>query len=610
MRTARISGPRARRTGAAALAVAALAAGLTQAPGHAAGAGRLPERSAGGESGSAAYRNPVSRGFADTFADPAVVRGEDGAWYAFGTTDPLRSGEGTMHPVPVARSTDLVNWSYTGDALDGAAPEFAAEDALYWAPDITRHDGRYWLYFVVTETDVTDERGDSAIGVATAPTAAGPWTVHDEPVVGPRRGSGASNDFKWTFDPAHVVDTDGRRYLYYGSYYGGIHVTELSADGTRPVGESTMVTTDNRFEGAYVIRRDGWWYLFASSGNCCAGPTTGYSVFVGRSRSVRGPFTDEEGVPLTASRTGGTIALTPNGNRWIGTGHNSVVTDLAGQDWMVYHAIDRHRPYLDEPFGINRRPMLIDRLDWSDGWPAVRRGKGASDTWQKAPVTDPRHPRAADRPDTPSGPPVVDPHALGPARGDEFDSDRLGPGWSWVRERDGRVEDGRFVWPTQDGDLNKESNDASVLLREAPGGDYTVETRLTIDLGENTVRNYQQAGLVAYAGDDRYLRLSHVAIWNTRQTEFGKEMPYADGVSYGSMTVGPPAATTWLRLRHTTDRRTGEHHFRAYTSRDGESWIAGGTWTLPGDTDVRIGLVSHGGAGATAEFDYFRVYRR
>lgn len=612
MRTVRPTRPRARRTGAVALALAALAAVLAQAPGHAA-APQTPQRdSAGGAESDgrpAAYRNPVSRGFADTFADPAVVRGEDGAWYAFGTTDPLRSGEGTMHPLPVARSTDLVDWSYTGDALDGAEPEFAADDALYWAPDITRHDGKYWLYFVVTETDVTDESGDSAIGVATAPSATGPWTVHDEPVVGPRRGSGASNDFKWTFDPAHVVDTDGTRYLYYGSYYGGIHVTELSADGTRPVGEPTMVAVDNRFEGAYVIRRDGWWYLFASSGNCCAGPTTGYSVFVGRSRSVRGPFKDKEGVPLTASRTGGTIALTPGGNRWIGTGHNSVVTDLAGQDWMVYHAIDRHEPYLDEPFGINRRPMLIDRLDWVDGWPVVRHGKGASEGWQKAPVTDPRRPRAADRPDTPSGPPVREPYALGPARGDEFDADRLGPGWSWVRESDGRVEDGAFVWPTQDAELHKGTNDASVLLREAPGGDYTVETKLTIDLGEDTLRNYQQAGLVAYAGDDRYLRLSHVAIWNTRQTEFGKEMPYADDIAYGSMTVGPPAGTTWLRLRHTTDARTGEHHFRAYTSRDGAHWIAGGTWTLPADADVRVGLVSHGGAGATAEFDYFRVYR-
>ena len=37
--------------------------------------------------------NPVSSGFADTFADPSIVRGDDGVWYAYGTSDPLRSGQ-------------------------------------------------------------------------------------------------------------------------------------------------------------------------------------------------------------------------------------------------------------------------------------------------------------------------------------------------------------------------------------------------------------------------------------------------------------------------------------------------------------------------------------
>ena len=41
---------------------------------------------------------------------------------------------------------------------------------------------------------------------------------------------------------------------------------------------------------------------------------TGYSVFAGRSRSPLGPFVDKEGVSLLASRTGGSIVVTPNGN--------------------------------------------------------------------------------------------------------------------------------------------------------------------------------------------------------------------------------------------------------------------------------------------------------
>ena len=90
-----------------------------------------------------------------------------------------------------------------------------------------------------------------------------------------------------------------------------------------------------------------------------------------------------------------------------------------------------------------------------------------------------------------------------------------------------------------------------------------VETKLTIDLGVDTVRNYQQAGLVAYAGDDDFARLSHVAIWNTRQIEFGRELPYAGRLSYGGMVEGPPAETTWLRLAHQVDPANGEHEFRA-----------------------------------------------
>ncbi|MDQ1618596.1 MAG: hypothetical protein QOE19_1165, partial [Actinomycetota bacterium] len=125
----------------------------------------------------------------------------------------------------------------------------------------------------------------------------------------------------------------------------------------------------------------------------------------------------------------------------------------------------------------------------------------------------------------------------------------------------------------------------------------------------DTVRNFQQGGLIAYVNDDLFTRLSHVAIWNTRQTEFGKEMPYADGLSYGGTIVGPPDETTWLRLTHHVDPANGEHELRAWTSRTGSTWVRGGVWTLPAGANLRVGLISHGGAGATANFDYFRTYR-
>ena len=708
-----------------------------------------------------AYVNPVSRGFADTFADPSVIRAKDGYWYAYGTTDPLREGEGTRHIIPTARSSDLVNWTYVGDAFTGSTlPGWAAPDAALWAPDIRYLDGTYYLYYVVTQTTVTPGPNDNAIGVATAPTPTGPWTDSGDPVVDPRPGaSGNPDDFKWTFDPSEFTDRDGTRYLYYGSYYGGIFVTELSADGTEAVGEPTMVAIDNRYEGAYVVRHGRWYYLFASEANCCAGPTTGYSVFAGRSESPRGPFVDRDGIPLVASRVGGTIVVTPNGNTWVGTGHNAVVTDLAGQDWLLYHAIDRRDPYLDEPFGINQRPMLLDRLDWVDGWPTVRAGRWASEGPQRAPVTDwavggdvdlsgaascepavelvagrspadyraeadlrlragaaaaglltswrskrdylvswldrgagalvtdvVRDGRSLGRQASPlpagfrydtwhnvavelrgreltvevtdarlhdpvavqrrvlpqgsggagavgaaarCGPaeaanlgaahlyqpvrqPAPTPQVGGLVYADAFGDGTVGgDGWTWVRGPDPAASEtgGALRWPTQAADLTGDSDNASVLLRDAPAGAYTVETKLAIDLGTDEVRNYQQAGLIAYLDDDQFLRLSHVAIWNTRQTEFGKEMPFADATSYGGMAVGTPAPVTWLRLSHRIDPANGEHEFRAASSRDGRHWTWGGVWTLPAGTNPRIGLISHGGAGAVAEFDYFRIYQ-
>jgi arabinan endo-1,5-alpha-L-arabinosidase len=671
-----------------------------------------------------AYRNPVSAGFADTFADPTIIKGQDGLWYAYATSDPLRSGEGTPHRVPTARSTDLVHWSYAGDALSGAAAPYVAPGASYWAPDVRYLDGRYVMYYAVTDTTASPEGSDFAIGVATSDGPAGPWTQSPTPVVAPRPGSGGG--YLSTIDPAELTTPDGARYLYFGSYYGGVSVVRLSADGLHAVGAPTMVAIDNKYEGSYVVHRDGYYYLFVSSANCCAGPTTGYAVSVGRSTSPLGPFTDAHGGSLTASRTGGTPVVTQNGNRWIGTGHNGVVTDLSGQDYLVYHAIDRAQPYLDQPFGVNRRPMLLDRLDWIDGWPTVRAGAGAADGPQPAPVTRPAPAsrlrgdvrveadlraapgsaaglvvgsarvwldrtsgqlvataagRRAAVPLPPgldygtwhnvaaevrgrrltasltearqSGPIVSVTLTLAPGpdvrtvgttvRGhaeagnfsaaplyrpvtravpaprvgrlgyaDEFTGSSIGPGWSWVREDTAvTVGAGTLNWPVEAGDLTGTTNSAGVLLRDAPAGDYTVETRLTLDLGENDVRNYQQAGLIAYAGDDDFARLDDVAIWNTRQIEYGREMPYAGGLSYGGTTVGTPATTTWLRLVHRVDPATGEHRFRAESSTDGRAWTLSGVWTFPAAQAPRIGLDAHGGAtpAVTARFDYLRIYQ-
>ena len=64
---------------------------------------------------------------------------------------------------------------------------------------------------------------------------------------------------------------------------------QLTADGaTADTAAATMVAIDNKYEGANVVEKDGYYYLFVSATNCCNGALTGYSVFVGRStRSAR-----------------------------------------------------------------------------------------------------------------------------------------------------------------------------------------------------------------------------------------------------------------------------------------------------------------------------------
>ncbi|HEV6953744.1 MAG TPA: family 43 glycosylhydrolase, partial [Promicromonospora sp.] len=126
--------------------------------------------------GPGTYTNPVTEPFADTYADPAVIRGKDGWWYLYATSDPLVAGGpfGNMH---VARSRDLVTWEYVGTIFDDDdRPAWAAAESFFWAPDIRYVDGQYVMYYTVTDTAANPDPWDYTIGVATAPTPTGPWT--------------------------------------------------------------------------------------------------------------------------------------------------------------------------------------------------------------------------------------------------------------------------------------------------------------------------------------------------------------------------------------------------------------------------------------------------
>lgn len=582
----------------------------------------------GRHEGTATYTNPLDvqipgDGRVESCADPSIIHSQsagDTQWYVYCTTDPLNdqdknaSGGFNFHLIPILRSADLVHWTYAGDVFS-SRPGWVASDAGLWAPDIHFFNGQYYVYYTASNTSLPG--GGSAIGVATSPTPSGPWTDSGVPVVEPHAAPCCPGSRRWVYDPALIQDDTGQRFIYYGSYFGGVSARKLSADGLRSDPTSqTQITIANRYEATFVVKHVGWYYLFGSATNCCNGPLTGYSVFVGRSANPLGPFVDREGVSLLAGRVGGTPVISMNGNRWVGPGHNAVFTDFAGHDWFLYHAVDRGHPFFAGPPGFTKRPALMDRLDWIDGWPSVRGGQWASDTPQPAPVAQPGDRRTGDTGDTGE---VQSPRDDAPGRliaalSDEFDGTALKPQWTWVRPPAAGsygLQAGMFRFDTQPADLYVDTNSASVLTEPTPSGDYLVETRVNLNLpAEGCCQNFVQAGQVIYGDDDNYIKLAHVSIWETRQTEFAKELkPVPAGFPrYGNSVVGPPSDWSYLRIAVRRSRGT-EERYTAYTSQDGQRWVRGGTWTHQLNQAARIGLVSMGGAGFTALFDYVRVYQ-
>ncbi len=325
------------------------------------------------------YQNPVL----DTdFPDPAVLRAPDGFYYVYATQGPH---DGRTVNIQMARSRDLVTWEHRGDALP-VKPSWASRTQDFWAPHVHHADGRYFLYYSAKpDAALTDESRGLCLAVATSDRPEGPFTDIGRPL---QCGEGFVN-----IDPMAYDDpATGKRLLYWGSGFGPIKVQELGADrvsfapGSRPIDLVSVIRNEDPLnyqrlvEGAWVVRRDGFYYLFYSGDNCC-GPNAHYAMMVARSRSATGPF------ETLAQATGApnSVILERRGN-WVAPGHNSVFEDARGDHWVLYHAVDSRRPRTRPTDDINtRRVMLLDRLVWRDGWPRVE-GNGPSTGSQPGPA--------------------------------------------------------------------------------------------------------------------------------------------------------------------------------------------------------------------------------
>ncbi len=289
------------------------------------------------------YHNDVLAGC----ADPGVTYDPDGDRYILACTG------GNFR---IFVSHDLVHWRRRGSIFTRAtkpAWRTTTDPPRFWAPEIHKvKDGRWVAYF-----SATHRNGKKSIGAAVADNPLGPFQDIGAPLV---LGTGAGYiDASYFRDPA-----DGRRYVIYK--YAGlatgertpIYIQRLRANGTELVGSRTKVLNNDpgsweggSIEGASIMFRGGYYYLFYSGG---AYNTSRYGIGVARSRHVDGPYT-KLGHPIVSSN-----------EAWTGPGHGSPVQSRSADWWYAYHA-------WDPPPGTNgaKRNVLIDRIQWSNGWPKM-----------------------------------------------------------------------------------------------------------------------------------------------------------------------------------------------------------------------------------------------
>lgn len=312
------------------------------------------------------FQNPV---LDQDFPDPTVISGGDGWYYAYATQS---ISKGDTLNIQTARSKDLVTWEFLGDALP-QKPAWASQTQKFWAPHVLRDSlaKKYYMYF----SGQPNGKDGLCLGVAVADAPGGPFVAEPEPL---QCGEGFIN-----IDPVAFDDPkSGKRLLYWGSGFKPIKVQELTADrlhfapGSSPkdvVSPGKDKEYNLLIEGGWVIYRNGKYYLFYSGDNCC-GDKAHYAVMVARADDPFGPF---ERLGET-NGTGSSVILEQKGH-WRAPGHNSIVTDQAGTDWIVYHAIAPDKPTLgrDSIKGDrhDRRIMLIDPIAYKNGWPVVAGGE-------------------------------------------------------------------------------------------------------------------------------------------------------------------------------------------------------------------------------------------
>lgn len=302
------------------------------------------------------YPNPIAISGDTSIRDPSMIKTANGTYYAFSTSiaTPYKGLE-------MRSSTDRVHFSNAGfvfKTVPAWTNTYDGNTGNLWAPDISYHNGKYWLYYAVS----TFGSEKSAIGLATSTTAApGSWA--DQGIV----YTSASGSGYNAIDPCLIIDASGKYWLSFGSYWTGIQMIQINPGTGKQLATNTTryhiaerLVTSHVLEASYVYQHGNYYYLFASVDTCCDANAT-YHIIVGRSTSITGPYTDEGGVAMLQG--GGTILLSTHGNV-VGPGGESVMHDTDG-DLIDYQ-------YHDANNG-GTATLGLNLLGWdAQGWPYIR----------------------------------------------------------------------------------------------------------------------------------------------------------------------------------------------------------------------------------------------
>ncbi len=248
-------------------------------------------------------------------------------------------------------------------------PEFKGH---IWAPDISFHNGQYYLYYSVSAFG----KNTSCIGLVTNktldPTSPNfKWTDHGKVIQ-----SVPGRDLWNAIDPNLAFDEQQTPWLTFGSFWSGMKLVKLNKNLAEIAEPQEWYTISKRprdfktydadagegsVEAPFIFRKNGYYYLFVSSDFCCRGIKSNYKIVVGRSREIQGPYLDKTGVRMDEG--GGSIVLEGNPD-WPGVGHNAVYT-FDGIDYLIYHGYDAK----DE----GKPKLKISTIQWdSNGWPVCK----------------------------------------------------------------------------------------------------------------------------------------------------------------------------------------------------------------------------------------------